>query len=53
MDAVTINNCLNGWKTVYDMLEDEESKEIYLNKLSWLISGKYKYLRKIVSTYAP
>lgn len=36
---------------VYQMLEDEESKEIYLNRLNWLISGNKKYLKNISERY--
>jgi len=35
------------------MLEDEESRDIYLNKLNWLISGDRKYFDTIVTAYLP
>jgi len=35
------------------MLEDEESRDIYLNKLNWLISGDRKYFDAIVTAYLP
>ena len=34
-----MKDCLSLYKTVYQMLGDEESKEIYLNRLNGLISG--------------
>ena len=40
-------------KQIYQMLEDEESKFIYLNRLNYLISGDTKYMDKIVETYLP
>lgn len=38
---------------IYNMLEDEQSKEIYLNRLNWLISGNVKYIDDIVASYMP
>lgn len=38
---------------IYSWLEDEESKDIYLNRLNFLITGDYWYIRKIVSRYVP
>jgi len=35
------------------MLEDEESRSIYLNRLSYLISGDLNYIDAIVATYLP
>jgi len=35
------------------MLEDEESRDIYLNKLNWLISWNEKYLEAILTQYVP
>lgn len=53
LNEKTINTCLDGWKAVYDMLEDEESKDIYLNRLNWLISKNAKYIQNIVTSYLP
>lgn len=38
---------------VYQMLEDDESRDIYLNRLNYLISENDKYIEKIVRTYLP
>lgn len=38
---------------VYHMLEDEESRESYLNFLDYVISRDYKYIKNIVSAYMP
>ncbi len=38
---------------IYSWLEDEESKDIYLNRLNFLITGDYWYIRNIVSRYVP
>ena len=35
------------------MLEDEESRNIYLNRLNYLVSGDKKYITNIVTTYVP
>lgn len=40
-------------RQVYDWLEDGESKDIYLNRLNFLISGDYKYLRYVIAKYVP
>lgn len=41
------------YRSVYVLLEDEQSRDIYLNRLCWLISRKDRYLRNIVSAYLP
>lgn len=38
---------------IYNWLEDEESKDIYLNRLNFLITGDYRYMRNIVNRYVP
>lgn len=38
---------------VYRMLEDEESKFIYVNKLNYLVTGEIKYIEKIVRRCMP
>lgn len=40
-------------RKIYSWLEDEESKDIYLNRLNFLITGDYCYIRNIVSRYVP
>lgn len=44
---------LEEYRKVYEMLADEESRDIYLNKLNWLISGNQKYIDAIVAKYLP
>jgi len=42
-----------NYRKVYGMLEDQESRDIYLNRLNWLISGDLKYFSNIVMKYLP
>lgn len=44
---------LQEYADVYRMLEDDESKDIYLNRLNYLISGNLSYIKKIVTAYLP
>lgn len=41
---MNMNGTLENFRRVYTMLEDEESRNIYLNRLNWLISGEQKYI---------
>lgn len=41
------------YRSVYALLEDEQSRDIYLNRLCWLISGERKYIDGIVTRYFP
>lgn len=41
------------FRRIYSWLEDEESKDIYLNRLNFLITGDYQYMRNIISRYIP
>lgn len=36
---------------IYQMLEDDESKDIYLKRLNYLISGDFNYIRELVNSY--
>lgn len=38
---------------VYGMLEDEASRDIYIHRLNYLVSGDYRYIREIVTKYLP
>lgn len=40
-------------KSVYQMLEDKESKDIYLKRLNYLLTDEWSYLREIVHAYLP
>jgi len=44
---------LVNYRYIYNILEDKESRDIYLNRLNWLISGDHKYIQNIVSAYLP
>lgn len=39
-----MDETMEKYRKVYEMLQDEESRDIYLNRLNWLISGNQKYL---------
>lgn len=41
------------YRKVYALLEDEQSRDIYLNRLCWLISGDRSYIDAIVTRYFP
>lgn len=43
----------NSCSRVYQMLADDESRDTYLNRLNFLISGDLKYIRKIIRRYYP
>ena len=48
-----MNELLSLYQKVYGMLEDEASRDIYLNRLNGLISGDYRYIANIVKAYLP
>ena len=41
------------FQQIYSWLEDEESKYIYLNRLNFIISHDYTYMRNIINKYVP
>ena len=43
-----MNELLLLYQKVYGMLEDEESRDIYLNRLNGLISRDYRYIANVV-----
>lgn len=43
----------DNYQRVYGMLQDEESRDIYLSRLNWLISGDYGHIHHIISAYLP
>lgn len=47
------NELILKLKEVYELLEDEQSKDIYLNRLNYLITGDYSYISHIVERYVP
>ncbi len=42
---------MQNFHEIYQLLEDEESKDIYLARLDFLITGDTKYMNKIVKKY--
>lgn len=38
---------------IYHMLEDDESKDIFLKRLNYLITGDFRYMSEVISTYQP
>lgn len=42
---------MEQYQRIYAMLEDDESKDIYLNRLNYLISGDFKYMKHIIDKY--
>lgn len=42
---------MDKFQEVYAMLEDDESKDIYLNRINYLISGDFKYMKYIIDKY--
>lgn len=50
MDSV---NAIQSINAIYNMFEDELSKELYLARLNWLMTGDYKYVKEIVTKAHP
>ena len=48
-----ITELMKEFMKIYNMLEDEESKDIYLCRLNFLISKDYRYIRKMIDRYVP
>lgn len=44
---------IQNFKDVYHMFEDDLSKELYLNRLAWLITDDFGYIEKIVKKSHP
>lgn len=44
---------MNKFQQIYAMLEDDESKDIYLNRLNYLITGDFRYMKDIINKYVP
>lgn len=44
---------LDGWRAVYGMLEDQASRDIYLNRLNYLVSDDYRYIDNIIKRCLP
>ena len=44
---------IEPYANVYRMLADEVSRDIYIHRLNYLVSGDYRYIREIVTQYLP
>lgn len=44
---------MDDLRNIYNMLEDEESKDIFLKRLNYSVTGDYKYIDEMVEAYAP
>lgn len=48
-----MDNFLRDLKKVYGMLQDDESRDIYLNRLNYMVTGDFEYIHRIASAYLP
>lgn len=48
-----MGNELHNLARVYQMLADEESKDIYLKRLNYLVTYNFDYIHRIRNTYLP
>lgn len=48
-----MSDILEQYRKIYEMLEDEESRDIYLDRIDYLISHDPKYIKHIVDTFVP
>ncbi len=44
---------LKNIRDIYEAFEDSLSKELYINRLNWLITGDYRYIERIVKKSHP
>lgn len=44
---------LKNIKDIYEMFEDKLSKELYISRLNWLMTGNFQYVEKIVKESHP
>jgi len=44
---------IESYRKVYQMLEDQESKDTYLGRMAYLISDDHKYIENILTSYLP
>lgn len=45
-----MENTIRRVKNIYSHLQDEKSKSIYNNRLSYMLTGDYKYIREIIAS---
>lgn len=46
-------NAMSDLRMIYDWLCDEESKEIFINRVNFLITKDYRYMHNIINKYVP
>ena len=46
-------NFINSIRTIYNALEDDMSKDIYINRLNYLLTGDWSYVQKYVKIGHP
>ncbi len=44
---------LEEYARVYGMLGDEISRDIYLHRINYLVSGDYRYIKEMITAYIP
>lgn len=44
---------MQNFKEIYAMLKDDLSRELYVNRLAWLVTGDFGYVEKIVKKSHP
>lgn len=42
-------NAMSDLRMIYDWLCDEESKEIFINRVNFLITKDYRYMHNIIN----
>ena len=47
-----MNGLIETMSKVYEWLADEQSRDIYMNRLNYLISGDFKYIMNILESYS-
>lgn len=48
-----MSDSIKELQRVYQMLEDDESRFTYLNRLNYLVSGEFRFMDNIVKKYLP
>ena len=38
---------------IYQMLQDEQSRDVYLGRLNWLVTGDFGFLKSVIDKYLP
>lgn len=48
-----VSEMMESISKIYDWLSDEQSKEIYINRLNFLITGDYRFMNDMIHKYLP